>query len=155
MRFAQSLWVPVGRCLGRYCWYAQYVGFSVFVRKHAKRRYFTDRNNYYVDKLANVDGNCSIVSQESFVTFNDNCTVHILKMCNGLMHCDDCADEVYEDCVAQQCSEGANLYSEFSFVTILYFWYFMTSILFTLPSVHLYCSEAVQICSVNVKIFMS
>ena len=56
----------------------------------------------------NVDANCSLVPQEDFVTFNNNCTVHILKMCNGLMHCDDCADEDFDDCMAQQCSECKN-----------------------------------------------
>ena len=47
-----------------------------------------------------------MTEQQDFVTFNDNCTVHILKMCNGLMHCDDCADEDFDDCMAQQCSES-------------------------------------------------
>ena len=54
-----------------------------------------------------ADENCTVgFDQEDYVTFSDNCTVHILKMCNGLMHCEDCADEVYEDCMEKQCSES-------------------------------------------------
>ena len=52
----------------------------------------------------------SSFEQKDFVTFIDsndnNCTIHILKMCNGLMHCEDCADEVFEDCMQHQCSIG-------------------------------------------------
>ena len=62
-----------------------------------------------MDKRANVDATCAVSPQEDYVTFNENCTVHILKMCNGLMHCEDCADEVYEDCLEQQCSDGNTL----------------------------------------------
>ena len=40
------------------------------------------------------------------VVFNENCMVHVLKMCNGLIHCDNCADEVYEDCLNIPCPDS-------------------------------------------------
>ena len=65
-----------------------------------------DWSHYTSDKRATVDENCTLSEQEDIAVFNDDCAVHVLKMCNGLMHCDDCADENYEDCLAQQCSES-------------------------------------------------
>ena len=77
----------------------------IFVRAESDSTgMFLDKGFYVLDSRANEDGRCDYTSQGDFVTFNDQCTLHILKMCNGLMHCDDCADEVYEDCMEKQCS---------------------------------------------------
>ena len=70
-------------------------------------RFITDKFYYRNDVRANVSEVCNPEPERDFVTFNDNCTVHILKMCNGLMHCDDCADEQFDACKTKQCSDGA------------------------------------------------
>ena len=41
-----------------------------------------------------------------FVTLNNNCQINILMMCNGVVNCDDCVDEVYENCMQFECAES-------------------------------------------------
>ena len=34
------------------------------------------------------------------------CFVHPIMMCNGILNCPNCVDEIYEDCIRVNCFEG-------------------------------------------------
>ena len=69
-----------------------------------------DRRNFRYDPLASVDSSCDIASGSSMVTVNAECGIDILELCNGVMQCDDCADETFETCNSFDCI-GSKLYT--------------------------------------------
>ena len=72
---------------------------------------FIDRNYFRNDRRLLPDNTC--VSFDplpgDFVTIEEGCTINILMMCNGVMNCDDCVDEVYENCMQFECAESKTL----------------------------------------------
>ena len=50
-----------------------------------------------------MDSSCDIASGSSMVTVNADCSIDILELCNGVMQCDDCADETFETCNSFDC----------------------------------------------------
>ena len=55
-----------------------------------------------VDPRVFVDGTCDV--PDAPVDPDSDCPGDILMLCNGVRNCDDCADEVYETCMAYDCS---------------------------------------------------
>ena len=72
--------------------------------------YDADRKTFRSDNLASVDSTCSIASEVTTIHVNDECDVNILQLCNGLMHCADCADETYETCLSAECTGSTSVY---------------------------------------------
>ena len=63
---------------------------------------FTDKGSYRSDPLLFLDSTCA--PEQEFIDPDDDCPSDILMLCNGVMNCDNCADEVYEHCMAYDCS---------------------------------------------------
>ena len=67
---------------------------------------FSDTGFFRNDRLASVNETCEISSESNMVTVNDDCHIDIVMLCNGIMNCDDCADEIAETCMTFDCSGG-------------------------------------------------
>ena len=66
------------------------------------------RNSFFDDRQIFLDSQCNVLEEldGDFVTLDDNCQINILMMCNGVVNCDDCVDEVYENCMQFECAES-------------------------------------------------
>ena len=74
----------------------------------AKLYVSSDRGFYRNDRKVFLDGNCSELSElpGDVITISSDCTINILLMCNGVVNCDDCVDEVSSNCMRFECPEG-------------------------------------------------
>ena len=81
-----------------------------------------DAGTYRYDPLVSLDGTCP--EPQGASNPDSDCPNDIRMLCNGVMNCDNCADEVYETCMAYDCSIS------------------MVTIIFTSSASHelLYCS---------------
>ena len=70
--------------------------------------------NYRSDpSIVMIDDNCNDVlepAEDFLVTVADGCVVRRDYLCNGVRNCDDCSDEAYLNCMAQDCT-GCKLQS--------------------------------------------
>ena len=64
--------------------------------------FLTDVGPYRSDPLLFLDRTCAV--EQEFINPDDDCPSDILMLCNGVKNCDDCSDEVYEHCMAYECS---------------------------------------------------
>ena len=62
----------------------------------------SDVGSYRLDPLLFLNGTCAL--EQEFIDPSNDCPADILMLCNGVKNCDDCADEVYENCIAYDCS---------------------------------------------------
>ena len=76
--------------------------------------------NYRSDpSIVMIDDNCNDVlepAEDFLVTVADGCVVRRDYLCNGVRNCDDCSDEAYLNCMAQDCT-GCKLQS------LKFFWH--------------------------------
>ena len=80
-----------------------------------------DFSTYRSDKLVTVDSSCTFESVESMVQVADDCNVDILLLCNGIINCPQCADEIESNCYGVVCEGGEDILQQiflFKVVTI-------------------------------------
>ena len=52
---------------------------------------------------------CETVSPvQQFVTMAPDCTIDVRMMCNGILNCDGCVDEIFESCMQVECRDGTS-----------------------------------------------
>ena len=67
-------------------------------------RNFTDTGYFRTDPNKEVDPvTCESATEETHASLNSGCDVDVVKLCNGVMDCPDCSDEVFETCMDVTC----------------------------------------------------
>ena len=70
--------------------------------------YRADRSYYRHDEKFFGERECTELPEPAgeYVSVGDNCTINVLMLCNGVMNCDECADEEIDTCTQFECPKG-------------------------------------------------